>query len=383
MSFYWPSTHTEDPEEILTLLFSVACTQIPEAISTALIAGVSPVFALQATWMMNIITSLIGGRPGMISGSTTFIGVSLIGLVNEHGYEYIFYAVLFAGFLQMNFGLLGLGALTRFIPYPVVQGFANAMALVIVGAQFRFGKVSTQEMYVQERNLVKAGYSWSHITDKEGDWYSESAEVGILGAHVAIALLICMVLPRFTRAVPCAFVALVVCTFVEHIFIRTPTDLKSAIVADYADIKIPTLMPIWANKDIDLPPFNLDTFRKIYLYGLAVFGAGICESLLTTQIVDDLTEVKGIKNRVAFAQGISNMVVACFGGMGGGGSIGQSIVANHCDGITGLCTFLVGAFMVLFVYAAPNVVTIIPLGAIAGVMTWAVSSEIESFDLVF
>jgi len=349
--------------------FTVACTQIPEAISTALIAGVDPVYALQATWLMNIITSLIGGRPGMISGSTTFIGVSLIGLVEQEGVGYIFYAVMFAGFLQMNFGLLGMGALTRFIPFPVVQGFANAMALVIVGAQFRFGKVFTNEVYVQ-RNLVEAGFSWSHITDRGGEW-NEAAEVGILGAHVGIAFLICLFLPRLTRAVPCAFVALFVCTFIEHVFIRTPSDLKSAIVADYAEIKIPTLKPIWVDNDIDLPPFNLETFKKIYLYGLAVFGAGICESLLTTHIVDDLTEVRGVKNRVAFAQGISNMFIASFGGMGGGASIGQSIVANYSDGITGLCTFLSGSFMVLFIYAAPNVVTIIPLGAIAGVMTWA------------
>ena len=349
----------------------MACTQIPEAITTALIAGIHPMYALQATWLMNVITALIGGRPGMISGSTTFIGVSLIGLVNEHGYEYVFYAVLFAGFLQMNFGLLGMGSLTRFIPFPVVQGFANAMALVILGAQFRFGKVFTDQLYAQ-RHLVEAGHSWAHITDKGGEW-NGATEVGILSGHVALAFLICMFLPKITRAVPSTFVALFVCTFVEHIFIRTPTSLESALVGDYAEVKIPTLKPIWANGDIALPPFNLDTFRKVYLYGLAVFGSGICESLLTTHIVDDLTEIKGVKNRVAFAQGIANMFIASFGGMGGGASIGQSIVANHSDGITCLCTFIAGACMLLFVYAAPAAVTIIPLGAVAGVMTWGVS----------
>jgi len=130
------------------------------------------------------------------------------------------------------------------------------------------------------------------------------------------------------------------------------------------------LRPIWINDDIDLPPLELDTLRKIWLPALAVFGAGVCETLLTKQIIDELTEVKGDRGRVIVGQGVSNIFSACFGGMGGSASIGQSILTNHSDGITSFCTFLTGAFMALFVYAAFDFVNLIPLGAIAGIMSW-------------
>jgi len=356
--------------------FAVAITQIPEAVTAALIAGVNPARALQATWLMNIITAVFGGRPGMISGATPFIGVALMGLVDTHGSDYIYYAVMFAGFLQLLFGLLGLGALIRFVPHTVVQGFANAMALIILAAQFRYGKVTPDQSFLSEysytRNLVDMGQSWNHIIDGERGWNNDSSLV-VMAIHVAVAFLICLILPRFTRIVPSSFVAIVVCTFAEHVLVRIPSGYESSTIQDYVLVNTPTLKPIWTDASIGLPGFNFDTFKKVYLYGLAVFGTGIAESLLTTQIVDELTEVKGMKNRVAFGQGLANIASACFGGMGGSGSIGQSIVANHSDGITGLCTFLTGSFILLFIYAAYDAVNLVPLGCIGGIMAWTVS----------
>jgi len=360
--------------------FTVAITQIPESVTAALIAGVNPARALQATWLMNVITSLIGGRPGMISGATPFIGVALMNLVDAHGSDYVYYAVMFGGFLQVVWGLMGLGALMRFVPYTVVQGFANAMALIIFAAQFRYGKVSADQAFHAEysysRNLVDLGHSWAHIIDSESSWITGSSLL-ILGCHALLALVICFVMPRFTRIIPSSFVAVVVCTFVEHVLIRLPSDYQSATINDYVIVQTPTLNPIWADETISLPGFNGDTFGKVYLYGLAVFGTGLAESLLTTSIVDDLTEVKGMKNRVAFGQGVANVVIACFGGMGGSGSIAQSIVANHSDGITGLCSFLAGSFLLLFIYAAYDAVNIVPLGCIAGIMTWTAFKLID------
>jgi len=313
--------------------FTVALTQIPEAITGALIAGVNPALALQSTWLMNILTAIIGGRPGMISGTTPFIGIALAGLVEESGVEYVYYAVMFAGFLQLVFGIMGLGALMRFVPFPVVQGFSNAMALYIVAAQFRFGKVAPDKSFNAEystRHLVEPGHSWAHITDNGTDWKLGSSMV-ILGIHAGVAFLICMALPKLTRVVPSAFVAIVVCTFAEHMFIRQPSDFRSALIEDFGLVKTSLMEPIWSDNDITLPGFNLDTFEKVYLYGLAVFGTGLCESLLATHIVDELTEMKGGKNRVAIGQGVANIVSSMFGGMGGIGSIAQSIVANHSD----------------------------------------------------
>ncbi len=363
----------------------VAITQIVESVTAALIAGVNPARGLQATWLMNVLTALIGGRPGMISGATPFIGVALMDLVDKHGTDYIFYAVMFGGFLQILFGLMGLGALMRFVPYTVVQGFSNAMALIILAAQFRYGKVAPDQSFRNEfsynRELVEVGHSWSHIIDSERGW-NTGASLIILGIHATIAFFICLILPKLTRVIPSSFVAIFVCTFVEHVLVRLPSPYESALIADYVIVKTPTLKPIWVDATVDVPGFNFDTFKKIYLYGLAVFGTGIAESLLTTQIVDELTEVKGMKNRVTFGQGVGNIINAIFGGMGGSGSIAQSIVANHSDGITGLCTFLTGAFVLFFIYAAYSVVNIVPLGAIAGVMTWTVSEYVTLFSFI-
>ena len=266
----------------------------------------------------------------------------------------------------------------RFVPYTVVQGFSNAMALIIFAAQFRYGKVPLDDTYHSEysynRNLVEMGHSWGHIIDNERSWISGSSLI-ILACHVVVSFLICLLMPRFTRIIPSSFVAIFLCTFIEHVLIRLPSDYQSATIANYVISKTPTLKPIWVDATIDVPGFSFETFKKIYLYGLAVFGTGLAESLLTTQIVDELTEVKGMKNRVSFGQGVANIFCACFGGMGGSGSIAQSIVANHSDGITGLCTFLVGAFVLLFSYAAYGAVNLVPLGCIGGIMTWTVSKS--------
>lgn len=354
-------------KEQLLGAWTVAFTQIPEAMTAAIIAGVNPLLALQSTWLMNIFTALIGGRPGMISGTTPFIGIALAELVQNEGVEYVYYAVMFGGLLQVVFGIMGLGALMRFVPYSVVQGFSNAMAVYIIAAQFRLGRKGTIN---EERRLVEPGHSWAHITDENAEWNTGAPNI-VLGIHAFVAFCICLFLPKFTRHVPSSFVALVFCTVVEHAFIRSTSDYGSPRIKDYNIVQTDTLRPIWSTTGLNVPDFNLDTFKKVYLHGLAVFGTGLCESLLATHIIDELTEVKGSKNRVAIGQGASNMISAVFGGMGGSGSIAQSIVANHSDGITNLCTFLAGAFILLFIYVGYPLVNIVPLGGIAGIMIWA------------
>lgn len=357
--------------------WTVAFTQIPEAMTGAIIAGVNPAYALQSTWLMNIFTSIIGGRPGMISGTTPFIGIALAGLVEKEGSDYIFYAVMFAGLLQVVFGIMGLGALMRFVPYPVIQGFSNAVALYIAAAQFRFARDNTSYSYeLWDRKLVEPGHSWTHITDRDKDWQT-GAPIIVMSIHALLAFLICLFLPRLTRKIPSSFVALAFCCFLEHALIRSTSDYGSPRVKDYITAKTPTVEPIWSDPDINVPGFTMETFRKVYLYGLAVFGTGLCESLLATHIIDELTEVKGSKNRVAVGQGLSNIISAVFGGMGGSGSMAQSIVANHSDGITNLCTFLAGTFILLFIYGAYPMVNNTPLGATAGIMLWGAFKLID------
>mmetsp|Transcript_24664 Transcript_24664/g.36533 ORF Transcript_24664/g.36533 Transcript_24664/m.36533 type:complete len:481 (+) Transcript_24664:1-1443(+) len=281
---------------------------------------------------------------------------------------------MFAGFLQLIVGIMGLApALTRLVPYSVVQGVSNAMALYILAAQFRFGKVApdkTSHAQSSTRNLVEPGHSWAHIVDDNNDWEFGSS-LAVFGIHAGLAFVISFGLPRVTKFVPSSFVAIIACTFTEHIFFRQTSDFRSALVQDFGMVKTPTLEPVWTDSDISMPGFNIDTFRKVYLYGLALFGTSFCESFTTVHVVDELTEVKGDKNMVAIGQGVANIVSAVFGGMGGSGSIAQSIVANHSDGITNLCTFLTGTIMMFFIYAAAPIVNIVPLGAIGGIMTWA------------
>lgn len=353
--------------------FTIALTQIPEAVTGALIAGVDPSFALQSTWIMNCLTAVISGRPGMMTGTTPFIGIALADLVLKEGVEYIFYAVMFAGFLQIAFGILGLSALMRFVPHSVIQGFSNAMALYIVLAQTKFAKVPSVGA---NRNLVELGHSWNHFVDDGSTWITGSA-LGFFILHAVCALIICFGLPKITRVLPSSFVAIIFCTIMNQIYINIPSKLVSPTISDYADVKTHPLKLIWMNDNINVPGLNVETFYKVYLYGLAVFGTGLSESLLATSIVDELTEVKGVKGRVCLGQGVANIVSALFGGMGGSGSMAQTIVANHSDGITDLCTFLTGAIMLLFIYVAYDFVHIIPLGAISGVMIWG---AVKLFD---
>lgn len=353
--------------------FTVALTQIPEAITAALIAGVNPAFALQSTWIMNCLTSIIGGRSGMITGTTPFVGIALADLVLKEGVEYIFYAIMFAGFLQIAFGILGLSAMMRFVPHSVIQGFSNAMACYIVLAQLKFAKVTPGGA---NRNLVEIGHSWNHFADDGSAWITGSPLVFFI-IHASCALTICFGFPKITRIFPSSFAAIIFCTIMNQVLIRVPSKYVSPTILDYADIKTPTLSLVWMNDFIDIPSLNIDTFYKVYLYGFAVFGTGLCETLLTTCIVDELTEVKAVKSRVCFGQGVANIASALFGGMGGSVSVAQTIVANHSDGITDLCTFLTGSIILLFIYAAYDFVHIIPLGAISGVMIWG---AIKLFD---
>jgi len=347
---------------------TVCVTQIPEAIASAIIVGVNPARALQGTWIMNIITSLVGGsRPGMICGTTTFVAIALSELKEDEGSGYIFYAIMFGACLQLLFGALGMGIIVRFFPYPVIQGFANAMGIVIIAAQFAFGKISGE--ITQQRNLIDIGYSWEHITDENTSW-RKGSPLFIMISYAVVSFLISLFLQRITRVVPGALVALVISSIVEQT-LRKYSNYESATIEDYAKVETPYLQPIWIDNDIDMPGLTLETLKKVYLTGIAVFCAGISESLLTLQIIDNLTEYKGNQNRVVFGQGIANMLSAMAGGLGGGGSVGQAVVSIHCGGITRISTFLSGCFMIISIYYAYDIINLVPLGAVAGVMLWS------------
>mmetsp|Transcript_34634 Transcript_34634/g.69967 ORF Transcript_34634/g.69967 Transcript_34634/m.69967 type:complete len:694 (+) Transcript_34634:544-2625(+) len=349
---------------------TVGVTQIPEVCSSALMAGINPIRALQATWIMNVVTSVMGGRPGMVSGTSGFVGLALLKLVEEHGVDYIFYAIMFAGVIELAFGLMGLGALFRLIPNPLMVGFVNGMGLLIAAQQFRYAKVWPDQAFHSEpldrRDLIAVGHSYSQFTDKDSEWIETSSFIVFI-VEALVCFLVCLFLPKATKIIPSTFVALIVGVIAEWAIVRQ-IGYNSPIVEDYADISSTFPKIVWNDPKIDMPSFSWDTFQKIYLAGLAVFGVGLIESILTANVLNDRIGNNGFKSKIAISQGVANIVTSVFGGMGGSGMLSQSIVANKAYGITGLSTFLTGVTLLVIIVAASPAVKFIPLAAFAGIM---------------
>jgi len=349
---------------------TVALCQIPEVLASAMITGIDPKYALQSAWLANVVTSLTGGRPGMISGPTFFTSLALIDLVEKEGTAYMFYAICLAGILQALFGLIGLGALVRMVPYPVMQGFTNAMALIVIVAQIRYARIDPYVYHTDtDRRLDSFGKSWDNITDSTSPW-AESWPLVVLCLHSIVAFTVSFVFPRFTRIVPGAIIALLFGCALEYGLIRTVTDTRSATIANFVQIKTLHVRPLFSDDGYDIPGISFETLKKVYQASVALFGAGLVESLLTSQIVDEITEVKGVRNRVALGQGLSNVVCSVFGGMGSSGSLAQTILSTHTDGITGFSTFMAGIFLLVIITFGYTAVEKIPLGSLAGVMFW-------------
>ncbi len=269
---------------------TVAFALVPEAIAFAVIAHVNPLTGLYAAFMMCLITAVLGGRPGMISGATGAIAVVIVALVVQHGVQYLFAAVVLMGLLQLLFGALRLGKLIRMVPHPVMLGFVNGLAIVIFLAQM------------------------PHF-QQHGDWVVGRVLWVMLGL-VALAMTIIYLLPRVTKAVPSALVAIMAVALLTNAL-----GIETRTVGDLASIKggLPSF-------HIPMVPWNLDTLRIVFPYALIMAMVGLIESLLTLNLIDEMTDTRGKPNRECLAQGVANMVTGMFGGMGGCAMIGQSMI---------------------------------------------------------
>ena len=325
---------------------TVALALVPEAIAFALIAGLSPLTGLYAAFSMGLITALIGGRPGMISGATGAVAVVLVALTKTHGVEYIFAAVVLAGVMQLGAGLLKLGKFIRLVPHSVMFGFVNGLAIVIFMSQLAHFK----------------------FTDASGSpsWMTGAPLWTMLGL-VVLTMLIIWLLPKLTKAVPASLTAiLVVSAAVLGFGIETKT------VGDIATIQ--GGFPPFHIPDV---PFNFETLAVIFPYALIVAGVGLVESLLTLNVVDEITETRGSGNREARAQGIANMVTGLFSGMGGCAMIGQSLI-NISSGARSRVSGTVAAMMLLvFIMFASPVIERLPMAALTGVMVMVAIGTFE------
>ena len=302
----------------------VALALIPEAVAFSIIAGVDPKVGLYASFIIAVLTGIFGGRTGMISAATAAMAVLFVSLVKNHGIEYLFAATILTGVLQFGIGAAGFGRFMRFVPRAVMVGFVNALAILIFLAQLPQFQNANWMMY----------------------------------AMVAVSLGIIYGLPRLTKAVPSALVAIILMT-VLAIALKLP--LRT--VGDMGDL--PKSLPFFALPQV---PFSLETLKIILPYSLGLAVVGVLESLLTASLLDDLTETPSDKNRECKAQGLANFVTGFFGGMGGCAMIGQSVINFRSGGRGRLSSFAAGALLLFFIVVLGNWVRQIPMAALVAVM---------------
>lgn len=318
--------------EILSGL-TVAIALIPEAVAFAFIAGLSPLTGLYAAFMMGLITSIFGGRPGMISGATGAVAVVLVTLAKSHGVEYIFATVILAGIIQVLAGSFKLGKFMRLVPHPVIFGFVNGLAIIIFESQL------------------------DQFKDEHGSWLIGMPLYIMLGL-VGITMLIIWKLPKITKIVPSSLAAIIFVFALVKIFaINTKTvgDLAS-IEGGFPPFHIPEI------------PLSLDTLELVLPYAAIVAGVGLIESLLTLNIIDEITETRGHGNREAIAQGAANICSGFFSGMGGCAMIGQSLI-NISSGARARISGVVASVMLLvFIMFGADIVGQLPIAALTGLM---------------
>ncbi len=329
--------------EILSGL-TVALALVPEAVAFAFVAGVDPLVGLYAAFMVGLLAAIFGGRPGMISGATGAMAVVMVALVAQHGVEYLFAAVVLTGLIQILAGILRLGKYIRIVPYPVMLGFVNGLAIVIFLAQLQHFQ----------------------IPGSDGQWMSGSSLYILLG-FIALTMAIMHFLPKITGAFPAALAAILVVSFVVVGF-----DIDTGLVGDLASIE-----GVFPPFHIPSVPFNWETFSIILPYAIILAAVGLIESLLTLSLIDDLTNTRGRGNRECVGQGIANTVTGFFGGMGGCAMIGQSMINVNSGGRQRLSGIAAALFLLIFILFASSLIEQIPMAALIGVMFMVVLGTFE------
>ncbi|NRA99230.1 MAG: SulP family inorganic anion transporter [Rhodobacteraceae bacterium] len=323
---------------------TVALALVPEAVAFAFVAGVHPLVGLYAAFIVGLITAVFGGRPGMISGATGALAVVMVSLVATHGVEYLFATVVLMGLMQIAAGIFKLGKFIRLVPHPVMLGFVNGLAIVIFLAQLsQFQVPGTAE---------SSGHGMAH-----GEWLSGWPLFLMLGL-VALTMAIIWATPKVTRAVPAplagiAIVGLLVIAF--NIDVPRVGDLAS-IEGGLPSFHIPAVPLTWETLTIILP------------YALILSAIGLIESLLTLNLVGEITGKRGGASQECIAQGAANTVTGFFGGMGGCAMIGQSMINVKSGGRTRLSGISAALFLLLFIVVAAPLIEQIPLAALVGVM---------------
>jgi len=313
---------------------TVSLALVPEAVAFAFVAGVEPLVGLYAAFIVGLVTSVTGGRPGMISGATGALAVVMVTLVKEYDVEYLFLAVILMGIIQMAVGALKQGRLIRMVPYPVMLGFVNGLAIVIFLAQLESFKIPGTETWLPGGDL--------------------GIMLGLIGVTMAVIYLI----PKITKKFPSALAGILV---VSGIVIFG--GVNTATVGDISSIS--GTLPEFGMPNV---PLNMETLMIILPYSFILAAIGLIESLLTVSLIDSITETRGQNNRECLSQGAANILTGFFGGMGGCAMIGQSMI-NMKSGARWRLSGAVAALLLLaYILYASSLIERIPIAALVGVM---------------
>ena len=339
---------TFTPNRLKTELLAgltVALALVPEAVAFAFVAGVEPLVGLYAAFLVGLITAVMGGRPGMISGATGALAVVMVALVAQHGVEYLFATVVLMGILQVGAGVFKLGKFIRLVPHPVMLGFVNGLAIVIFLAQ------------LGQFQVPGTAHPDGHSFLPNGDWLP-AGEMTIMLSLIAVTMGIIWGLPKLTKIVPAPLAGIaVVAALVIGFGINTP------VVGDLASIKggLPQF-------HVPSVPLNLETLEIILPYAVVLAAIGLIESLLTLNLVGEITNERGGASQECVAQGTANVVTGFFGGMGGCAMIGQSMINVKSGGRTRLSGLSAALFLLAFILIGSQWIEMIPLAALVGVM---------------
>ncbi len=325
---------------------TVALALVPEAVAFAFVAGVHPLTGLYAAFLVGLVTSIIGGRPGMISGATGALAVVMVSLVATHGVEYLFVTVVIMGIFQILAGLLKLGKFIRMVPHPVMLGFVNGLAIVIFLAQLPGFKTA----------LPDGSHQWLAFGEL-------SLMLGLVGA----TMLIMYFLPKITRAIPAGLFAIVAVTafsIFSGVQTRTVGDIAK-IGGGFPPFHIPAV------------PLSFETIKIVVPYAAILAAIGLIESLLTMSVIDEMTETRGKGNRVCIGQGVANVITGFFSGMGGCAMIGQSMINITSGGRRHLSGVAAALFLLSFILFASPLIEMIPIASLVGIMFMVVIGTFE------
>ncbi|WP_339685621.1 SulP family inorganic anion transporter [uncultured Nonlabens sp.] len=367
---------SKNPKDDILAGITVSLAMIPEVVAFAFVAGIDPLVALSGAFIIGLITALFGGRPGLISGAAGAVAVIFVDLiikghergmlmetpVENMGFYYLFGAVILMGLIQILAGVFKIGKFVRLIPHPVMMGFVNGLAIVIFIAQVK--------MFTHKKLEVGADG-----IDKYTSTYMQGTELWIMIGLVALTMAIIWLLPKLTKKIPAALTAILVTTAVVIFSGMDASTVGSYIIEGggtglKGELPTPN-MELWENL-----PIGYDTFLFILPYAFLAAAVGLIESLMTMNLVDELTETRGSGNRECVAQGAGNIISGLFGGTGGCGMIGQTVININAGGRGRLSGVMTSVTLLTFLLFTDKLIEQVPIAALIGVMFMMV---IETF----